>query len=258
MARSSGGDPHLAVGRADVGLDGVDAEVHQLGQLGVGLALRDEGDDLGLAVGEAFGATGPIEPGVHAGSWWRIADDDLAGRDGLDGGDRRHCIANGVTPAMVTPQVGAGSVYVYTVHDANATYSTAPAPTVCTSNPTLQRRTSWPSTFTTRPDPFAAPGALDDVAVGGQQLPDDSYRTTTAPTTSTSGAPPGRAASRTGSRPFPASRGSCSSGSTDRLSRGATRRGSSTSSNPSTDPPRRLSPASWQLGPADARPTVAG
>ena len=43
-------------------------------------------------------------------------------RDGarlLDARTRWHYIATGVTPAMVTPQVGAGSVYLYTVHDAN-------------------------------------------------------------------------------------------------------------------------------------------
>ena len=59
----SAGHADLAVGGADVGLDGVDAEVHHLGDLGVGPALRDEREDLRLAIGEAFGAPGPVEPG---------------------------------------------------------------------------------------------------------------------------------------------------------------------------------------------------
>ena len=50
----------FAVDAADVGLDGVRAEVGQPGDVGVVFALGDEGEDLGFAVGEAFAASGPV------------------------------------------------------------------------------------------------------------------------------------------------------------------------------------------------------
>ena len=54
------GDTDLAVGRADVGLDGVDADEHQLGEFGVGLALGDQGEDLGFTVGQTFDPSRPV------------------------------------------------------------------------------------------------------------------------------------------------------------------------------------------------------
>ena len=50
-------DVDLAVDGADVGLDGVRAEVGECGDLGVAPALGDQGEDFCFAVGEAFSAT---------------------------------------------------------------------------------------------------------------------------------------------------------------------------------------------------------
>ena len=54
-------DVDLAVERADVGLDGVGAQVGQGGDLGVALALGDQRQDLRLAVGEALSPAGPLQ-----------------------------------------------------------------------------------------------------------------------------------------------------------------------------------------------------
>ena len=47
-------DADLAVDRADVGLHGVGAEIGQRRDLGVALALGDEGQDLRLTIAEAL------------------------------------------------------------------------------------------------------------------------------------------------------------------------------------------------------------
>src|SRR5664279_283560 len=54
-------DLDLAVDRADVGLDGVRAEEAQRSDLGVVLALGDEGENLGFAVGESLASARPVE-----------------------------------------------------------------------------------------------------------------------------------------------------------------------------------------------------
>ena len=90
----SRGHADSSVRGADVGLDGVDAEVHDRGDLDVGLALRDERKDLGFAVGEALAASWPIQSNRQSRPWWRIADDDLAGSDCFD---RGHELARGVS-----------------------------------------------------------------------------------------------------------------------------------------------------------------
>ena len=61
------GDADLAVDGADVGLDGVGAEEGQRGDVGVALALGDQGEDLGLTVAQALAAAGPVEPVRAAG-----------------------------------------------------------------------------------------------------------------------------------------------------------------------------------------------
>ena len=81
-------DADLAVGGADVGLDRVQAEERRRGDLGVALALGDQGEDLRLAVGEALGPAGPVEPGRARASAGRVADHHLAGVDGFEGGDQ--------------------------------------------------------------------------------------------------------------------------------------------------------------------------
>ncbi len=74
------GDTDLAVGRSDVGLDGVDAQKHQLGELRVGLALRDQSEDFGLSVGQAFDAAGPVTSRISPRSRWGITDHCLTRR----------------------------------------------------------------------------------------------------------------------------------------------------------------------------------
>ena len=53
-------DVDLAVEPADVGLDRVGTQVGQRRHFGVVLSLRDEGEDLRLAIGEPFAAAGPV------------------------------------------------------------------------------------------------------------------------------------------------------------------------------------------------------
>ena len=86
------GDADLAIDRADVGLDGVGAEVGQCRDLGVALALGDQGEDLRLAVGEAFARPGQSSPGALRAPARRVADHDLAGVDGFQ---RGHELAGG-------------------------------------------------------------------------------------------------------------------------------------------------------------------
>ena len=88
-------DIDLAVDRADVGLHGVGAEVGQLGDLGVALALGDKGQDLGLPIAESFASTGPVEPDGAARTRRNVADDHLSGMHRLQRGDqfaRRKCL----------------------------------------------------------------------------------------------------------------------------------------------------------------------
>ena len=54
-------DFDLAVDRADVRLHGVRAEICQRRDLGIALALRNEGQDLRLSIAEPFASAGPIE-----------------------------------------------------------------------------------------------------------------------------------------------------------------------------------------------------
>ena len=61
-------DVDLPVDRADVGLHGVGAEEGQGGDLGVALALGDQGEDFGFPVGQALAATRPVQPAGAAGA----------------------------------------------------------------------------------------------------------------------------------------------------------------------------------------------
>ena len=54
-------DSDLAVNRADVRLHSVRAQICQRRDLGIALALGDEGQDLRLSIAEPFASTGPIE-----------------------------------------------------------------------------------------------------------------------------------------------------------------------------------------------------
>ena len=58
---SATADFDLAVDRADVGLYGVRAQICLRCDLGIALALRDEGQDLRLSIAEPFAPAGPIE-----------------------------------------------------------------------------------------------------------------------------------------------------------------------------------------------------
>ena len=156
-------------------------------------------------------------------------------RDGarlLDARTQFHYLATVITPAMAHAQVGAGSAYAYTVHDANGdlldgarTYrlhvDAEPA-----GQELLGRRRLR------HPDPLAAPGPIDALPRAGQQLrhPPGQRRRLLRPLLRARRRP--RARRRTGSRPSPASPGSSSSGSTARSSPGSTRPGGSTSSSP--------------------------
>src|SRR5689334_2052764 len=84
-------DVDLAVDRADVGLHGVRAEICQRRYFRVALALRDERQNLGLAIAEPFAAAGPIQSDRAARSRRHIADDSLAGVHGLQCGDQLAC-----------------------------------------------------------------------------------------------------------------------------------------------------------------------
>ncbi len=84
---AAAGHVHLAVGRPDVGLDRVDAEVGAEGDLLVGQPLGDERDDLGLPDGEALGASRPVPTDDRRVLVEHRTDDLLAPVDALEGGD---------------------------------------------------------------------------------------------------------------------------------------------------------------------------
>ena len=67
----------------------------------------------------------------------------------LDARTQWHYIATGVTPAMAHPQVGAGSVYAYTVHDATGALLDGGKTYRLHVDPHPRRRTSGRSTSTT-------------------------------------------------------------------------------------------------------------
>ena len=79
-------DPDLAVDRADVGLHSVGAEICQRRDLGIALALRDEGQDLRLSIAEAFAAAGPIESYGAARPRRNTTYDRLSGMNCLQSG----------------------------------------------------------------------------------------------------------------------------------------------------------------------------
>jgi hypothetical protein len=56
------GDVDPAVDGADVGLDGIGAEIGQSGDVGVVFALGDQRQDLRLSITEPFTSAGPIKP----------------------------------------------------------------------------------------------------------------------------------------------------------------------------------------------------
>ena len=71
-------DFDLAVDRPDVRLHGVGAEICQRRDLGIALALRNEGQDLRLSIAEPFASAGPIESNGAARPRWRITYDRLS------------------------------------------------------------------------------------------------------------------------------------------------------------------------------------
>src|SRR4029079_19554120 len=79
----SAADLHLAVDRPNVGLHGVGAQVGQPCHVGIALALRDESEDLGLAVAESLAATGPVKSDGASCARWSVTDYHLAGVDRL-------------------------------------------------------------------------------------------------------------------------------------------------------------------------------
>ena len=58
------------------------------GDLGVALALGDQGQDLGFPVGQPLAPAGPVQAAGAAGPGRWVADDDLAGVHGLQRGDQ--------------------------------------------------------------------------------------------------------------------------------------------------------------------------
>ncbi len=80
----STGYPDLAIATADVRLDRVHAQEHELCDLGVALSLGDESDDLCFPIGEPFGPSRPIQTGRTAGFARSRADHDLAAMDPLE------------------------------------------------------------------------------------------------------------------------------------------------------------------------------
>ena len=84
----SAADVNFAVDRPDVGLHGVGAQVRQPCHIGIALALRDESEDLGLAVAESLAAAGPVKSDGAPCARWSVADYHLAGMDGLQSGDQ--------------------------------------------------------------------------------------------------------------------------------------------------------------------------
>src|SRR4029453_5155278 len=77
-------DAHLAVGGADVGLDGVDAQVAAIGDLLVGEPLGDQGADLRLPHREPLLLAGPGAVGPRVDRPTAARHHGLAGVDLLD------------------------------------------------------------------------------------------------------------------------------------------------------------------------------
>ena len=122
-------------------------------------AILDQAARIAAGMSRAL-AYAPRDPdAAYYGSWKQgfVGGSYEFLRDGarlLDARTQFHYIATVITPAMAHAQIGAGSAYAYTVHDANGdvldggrTYR------LHMSSRTRRRRTSGPSTSTTlRPD----------------------------------------------------------------------------------------------------------
>ena len=104
----------------------------------------------------------------------------------LDARTQFHYLATVITPAMAHAQVGAGSAYAYTVHDANGELLDGGKHLPAARRPRPAGEELLGRGRLRHPDPFAAAGAVDDLAGAGQQLRHAATPTTTAPTTSTS------------------------------------------------------------------------
>ena len=159
-------------------------------------------------------------------------------RDGarlLEARTQFHYLATVVTPAMAHAQVGAGSAYAYTVHDANGDLLDGARTYRLHVDPEPAREELLGGRPLRHPDPVVADRARRPRTRPSPATTARSRPTTTAPTTSTSDLWPLRAGPRTGSRRPRASPGSRSSASTDPWNPGSTRPGASTSSNRSTD-----------------------
>ena len=104
----AGGDAHLAVGAADVGLHGVDAQERALRNLLVVQALGDQRDHLGLALGQAGLVTRPAA--VRARARGCPVRQGLAGTDPLERGHE-------LVPVQGLGQHGVGAVRTCRRHE---------------------------------------------------------------------------------------------------------------------------------------------
>ena len=89
------------------------------GDLEVGLALGDEGEDLGLAVAETLATPRPVASGGCPRAWRGLADDQLTGRDRFDPRDevpRRECLGEVAACALGQGAVDERRVEVPCVH----------------------------------------------------------------------------------------------------------------------------------------------
>jgi hypothetical protein len=205
-------------------------------------AILENAARIGGGMARAIGYA-PRDPGaVLYGSWKNafVGGSHEFLRNGarlLDARTHFHYLATVITPAMAHAQVGAGSAYAHTVHDANGelldgakTYRLHVDPDPPAKNfwavdvYDTQTRSLIQVASTIHPALASNSGTLQANDDGSCDLTLDPRR------------PP--AWRPTGSRRSQARRGFSSSGSTVRCNHGSTRRGSSTSSSPSTEHPR--------------------
>src|SRR5947209_6886997 len=115
-------DIELAVDRADVGLDGIRAQVGQPRHVGIALALGDQRENLRLALAESLAATGPVLSGSAACPAAGLADHHLAGvyglqcRDQFSRGQGLGEVAVGTVPSRTFHQLGVKSARRHGAH----------------------------------------------------------------------------------------------------------------------------------------------
>ena len=125
----------------------------------------------------------------------------------LDARTQFHYLATVITPAMAHAQVGAGSAYAYTVHDANGDLLDGARTYRLHVDPDPPAKNFWAVDVYDTQTRSLLQVAIDDLARPGQQLrhPPSQRRRLLRPLLRTRRRPTGR--SRTGSRPSPASHG---------------------------------------------------